>query len=186
MQHDGGEPGARTVAAEPYHARGLDHSALDAVTLALLAAVGGLLLFRSKGADGGQPPTLQLLVASVAACLAWRLAAPASFQRYRVPVAAALRLAVALPSSHLLERLYQATLGENGRHADMGEPAAMLFFLFTLAFSSGAVGLALVSTGAARAVPLASRYCGTVSPPRGTCGAPKLPAVQPKVWVPPA
>lgn len=166
MQQHEGELRARAVAAEPYSARGLDHSALDAVTLALLAAAGHVILFRNQGADGGQPAPLQLLVVSVAACLAWRLAAPASFRRWRVPVAAALRLAVALPSSHLLELLYAATLGENGRHADMAEPAASLFFLFTLAFSSGAVSLALVSPGAASGAAAGNAtVLRTVSPP---------------------
>ena len=142
---DGGLEVARAAAA-PFaqrSARLRAAAAADATALAVLLVVGALLAVRASNIDG-QPAPLHTLLLGVACCLAWRLAVPEAWARWRVPVVAALRLALAAPTAHLLERVYHATLGKNGRHATMGEPSASLFFVFTLLFNSGAIGLALV------------------------------------------
>lgn len=127
------QQGGAITAVEPAAAA---TSTDDLPALLLFSAAACVIVWRGWSAP---LPLLPLLFT----CATWRLAAPASWQRWRAMPVSALRLAIALPSPLLLARI---TAG-----ATAASPVGAFTLAITLAFGSGTVVLLLVSAVAARA-----------------------------------
>ncbi|KAL4448631.1 hypothetical protein ABPG75_005850 [Micractinium tetrahymenae] len=135
--------------AEPFAAQqGAAAASADGAALAVLAAVA---LARAPSLEGHWPIIYAACLVIPACCLAWQHLAPQSWRRWRVPGVVVCRLA-ALPLAAAVS--LRATAPFQPLHASVpaqadaaAGPSGLLYLLFSTAYGSGAIVLALGAIG---------------------------------------